>query len=60
MSKSIGVQKIASKAEEISRFVYKEGFLILDRVKEEETSEILEDLERILKRIKKISIRNIE
>jgi hypothetical protein len=60
LSKSVDVQKIAAGAEKISRFIYNEGFLVIEKAKSEEISEIVDELEAIFKRIKRISVRNIE
>lgn len=60
MNKSADVQKIAAGAEKISRFIYNEGFLVVEKAKSEEISEIVDELEKIFKRIKRISLGNTE
>lgn len=60
MNKNADVQKIAAKAEEISRFIYREGFLLIEKAKLEEIQKITEELEGVLEKIKKISVINID
>jgi hypothetical protein len=60
LSKSADVQKIAIEAEKIANSIYREEVFIVDRIKKEEISEILEGIKSLHKRILKISIRNIE
>lgn len=60
LNKNADVQKIAAKAEEISRFIYREGFLLIEKAKLEEIQKITEELEGVLEKIKKISVINID
>lgn len=58
MSVSSGLQGIAAKAERIANAVYhEEGPALISRISQEEVSQIQSELDKVLKRIKKIASR---
>lgn len=60
MSISSDVQKIASASDKITRKIYSEGFLLIQKIKPGEVSEINQKLDDILNQIRKISTRSFK